>query len=191
MLTFVVVELRVGAVGLIGAAGRAEPSAIAKGRVTGPLLLGPEGLAGDAVADRRHHGGPDKAACVYPAARYADWAARYGRPLPRPAFGENLLVDGVTEDDVRVGDVFALGGAEVEVSQPRVPCAKPAAFTGEARLTRDLVDTGWTGWYLRVLQPGPVAEGDVARLLRRRDGAPSVAELNAATRARGRATRAR
>jgi MOSC domain-containing protein YiiM len=78
-----------------------------------------------------------------------------------------------------VGDVFALGSAVVVVRQPRVPCYKPAAFTKEARLTVDLRTTGWTGWYLRVVESGAVTEGDAATPIERPDGAWSVAALNA------------
>jgi MOSC domain-containing protein YiiM len=176
----VVLELRVGRVGSIGARGREEPSAIGKARAAGRLALGPEGFAGDTVADRKHHGGPDKAVCVYPAARYADWHGRYGAPLPRPAFGENLLVAGADEADTHVGDVCRIGTALVQVSQPRVPCHKPAAFTGEARLTLDLRATGWTGWYLRVLEGGEVGEGDALELVERDAAAWSVLRLNVA-----------
>jgi MOSC domain-containing protein YiiM len=175
-----VLELRVGRVTTIGDAGREEPSAIAKGRAAGRLPLGREGFTGDTVADRRHHGGPDKAVCVYPASRYEGWLARYGAQLPRPAFGENLLVGGCDESETQVGDVFALGSALVQVSQPRVPCHKPAAFTGERRLTLDLRATGWTGWYLRVLREGEVGEGDAAELVERLPGAWSVLRLNEA-----------
>jgi MOSC domain-containing protein YiiM len=178
-MSFLVVELRHGPVGGIEHAGATVASAIGKARASGPLALGPLGFAGDSVADRRHHGGPDKAVCVYAAARYDGWQARYGAALPRPAFGENVLAGGVDEGDVCVGDVYELGGAVVEVSQPRVPCYKPAAFTGEPRLTLDLRATGWTGWYLRVRQPGTVVEGDEARLVERPQGAISVARLNA------------
>lgn len=173
-----VVELRRGRVGSLRHAGKDEPSAIAKARVHVPLPLGPLGFEGDEVGDRRNHGGADKAVCVYPASRYAAWEARYGRQMPRPAFGENLLVEGQDEASVRVGDVYALGGALVQVSQPRVPCYKPAAFTGERRLTVDLRETGWTGWYLRVLESGVVAEGDALTLIERDDAALDVAALN-------------
>jgi MOSC domain-containing protein YiiM len=176
---FTVLELRVGSVGRIPHGDAAVPSAIGKKRAAGAVALGRLGLAGDRVADTRNHGGIDKAVCVYPAARYAAWASRLGAPLPRPAFGENLLVEGVDEDDAHVGDVVALGSAVVVVSQPRVPCYKPAAFTGEARLTVDLRATGWTGWYLRVLEAGAVAEGDRAETVDRPAGAWSVASLNA------------
>ncbi len=178
MYTFSVSELRHGLVGWVEHAGEREPSAIDKARSRSPLSLGREGFEGDTVADRRNHGGIEKAVCVYPASRYDAWRERYGSDLRRPAFGENLLVAGVDEQSTCVGDVIALGTALVQVSQPRVPCHKPAAFTGEIRLTNDLIDTGWTGWYLRVLEPGVIEEGDQGRLLVRLEGALSVLRLN-------------
>ncbi len=143
------------------------------------MHLGALGFTDDAVGDPVHHGGPDKAACVYAASRYEGWRARYGGELPRPAFGENLLLAATDEEHTCVGDVYVLGAATVQVSQPRVPCYKPAAFTGERRLTIDLRSTGWTGWYLRVLEEGVVAEGDEARLVERPRHAVSVQRLNA------------
>lgn len=178
MYVFRVEELRHGLVGSIQHAGNPEPSAIGKARATGPLMLHGQGFQGDTVADRRNHGGSEKAVCVYPAERYAAWRERYGRALRRPAFGENLLVSGVDEGGTCVGDVIALGTCVVQVSQPRVPCYKPAAFTGEKRLTVDLLTTGWTGWYLRVLEAGAVREGDEGQLLERLGGAVSVSRLN-------------
>jgi MOSC domain-containing protein YiiM len=176
---FTVLELRVGSVGRIPHGDGDVPSGIDKARAAGVVALGRLGLEVGRVADTRNHGGVDKAVCVYPSARYAAWASRLGAPLPRPAFGENLLVEGVDEDDVHVGDVHALGSAVVVVSQPRVPCYKPASFTGEPRLTVDLRTTGWTGWYLRVIEDGAVAEGDRAEPVERPEGAWSVAALNA------------
>lgn len=174
-----VVELRVGQPQPLPHGGTEIRSAIGKGRVAGPLALGPLGFEGDAVADTKNHGGPDKAVLAYGAARYAAWRARLGVELRRPAFGENLLWDELDEDVVRVGDVYEVGGAVVQVAQPRVPCYVPAAYTGERRLTVDLRTTGWTGWYLRVLEPGRVAEGDAVALRERLPGAWTVAALNA------------
>ncbi|MBA2667701.1 MAG: MOSC domain-containing protein [Trueperaceae bacterium] len=173
-----VLELRHGGVGSIVHAGKDVPSAIGKSRAPGPLALGREGFRGDTVADRKNHGGPDKAVCVYPAARYDDWLERYGHPLRRPAFGENLLLAHADEASTYVGDLYRLGTALVEVRQPRVPCYKPAAFTGEARLTLDLRSTGWTGWYLGVREDGVIGEGDYAELLERPASALSVLRLN-------------
>lgn len=150
--------------------GRARPlsdgsalSGIAKTPVGGPLLLRPEGLAGDEQADRRVHGGPEKAVHHYPREHYSDWARDLG-PLPLlgtvGAFGENISTTGLTETDTAVGDVFRLGGAILQVSQGRQPCWKLSRRFGVPDMARRVQDSGRTGWYYRVLQGGIVAPSD-------------------------------
>lgn len=144
-------------------AGSAATSAIAKTPVAGRLWLGPEGFAGDAQADRRVHGGPEKAVHHYPFDHYAAWRADLGDlALLRAsgAFGENVSATGLTEDGVAVGDIFRLGGALVQVSQGRQPCWKLNHRLGVPDMARRVQDTGRTGWYYRVLRPGFVSPGD-------------------------------
>lgn len=74
--------------------------------------------------------------------------------------GENLTVDGMIEDDLCIGDVHAIGGALLQVCQPRQPCFKLALALGEPRLAKHMVRTGQSGWYYRVLREGPIAAGD-------------------------------
>ncbi|MBL8173436.1 MAG: MOSC domain-containing protein [Bryobacterales bacterium] len=139
-----------------------------KNPVQGPLHLGMEGFAGDRQADRRYHGGPDKAALVYSHDHYAPWHAElFPTPLPPGAFGENILVSGMTEQDVCVGDIYQLGLAQVQISQPRQPCGKQARRWGIADLVQQINKRGWTGWYLRVLREGLVQAGDSFQLLAR------------------------
>jgi MOSC domain-containing protein YiiM len=135
-------------------------SAIARQPVTHALELGLNSFVGDQVADRQHHGGPDKAVNVYALEHYAHWEDRLGRVLERPAFGENFTVQGLLETHVCIGDSFKVGSSVVQVSQPRVPCFKPAALHGEPRLTKWMLDSGFTGWYFRMLEPGQVSPGD-------------------------------
>lgn len=107
---------------------------IFKSLVAAPVRLGATQLEGDGQADLTVHGGPDKAVCVYSADHYAFWRSALGEYIegaefPFGAFGENLTLEGVTEDDVCIGDVWAVGdeaGAMVQVSQPRQPCWKLA-----------------------------------------------------------------
>lgn len=142
---------------------KAVPSAIVKTPVTGPVAVEPFGLAGDALGDPARHGGVDKAVHVYPRAHYADWArhlpARADRFIPG-AFGENIVLDGLTEADVCIGDRFDLGTAQVELSQARQPCWKLNLRFDLPDMARQVQDSGRTGWYLRVLVPGRVAAGD-------------------------------
>ena len=134
-------------------------SAIEKRPVTGRVELTIEGLAGDAVADRRAHGGPDQALLAYATAHYEAWAAEGLPGLGPGAFGENLAVLGTDEDRVAVGDRWRIGGVLLEVSKPRTPCNRLAWRHGRPDLIRRVHDTGRSGWYLRVLEPGWLEAG--------------------------------
>lgn len=157
--------------------GRARPlpgsdqlSGIDKRPVTGPLALGRAGLEGDQQADLRVHGGPEKAVHHYPFDHYAAWRVDLGAlPLldAAGAFGENISAQGMTEATVSVGDTFRLGSAVVQVSQGRQPCWKLTQRFGVPKLARMVQDTGRTGWYYRVLQPGRVAPDDRFELIDR------------------------
>src|SRR5699024_9350605 len=106
--------------------GRAWTSAIGKSVLTGPAWVAQDNVTGDEQADRRHHGGPDKAVFVYPSEHYSLWREELDLSSVGPgAFGENLAVAGLTEHDVCLGDVWEVGEVVLQVSQPRRPCWKP------------------------------------------------------------------
>lgn len=150
--------------------GSDRTSGIAKTPVTRPLLLGPVGFEGDEQADLRVHGGVEKAVHHYPFDHYPGWREDLGplAVLDAPgAFGENISTLGMTEANVAVGDVFRLGRALVQVSQGRQPCWKLSQRFGVANMARRVQDSGRTGWYYRVLEPGLVAPGDAMVLLDR------------------------
>lgn len=139
---------------------RGIPSGIGKACVDRLLALGPLGLAGDAQGDTKHHGGPEKALHHYALDHYRDWEAEIGtRAVLGTAggFGENLSTLGLTEDDVAVGDVFALGSAIIEVSQGRQPCWKLNERFAQPDMALRVQASGRTGWYYRVLQSGEVS----------------------------------
>lgn len=157
--------------------GRAAPlpgsdalSGIVKLPVDRPLALGPEGLEGDEQADRRVHGGVEKAVHHYPFDHYAAWQADLGA-LPALAapggFGENISTTGPTEATVAVGDIFRLGSALLQVSQGRQPCWKLNRRFEVPDMARRVQQSGRTGWYYRVLAPGTVAPGDRLKLVDR------------------------
>lgn len=151
-------------------------SGITKARATAPALKLTElNLDGDRQADLTVHGGPDKAVYVYPAEHYAAWRED-GFSVEVADFGENISLSGVTEDDVRIGDVWAWGDALVQVSQPRSPCFKLAMKTGRKDITPAMIDSLRSGWYLRVLRPGTVPTSGALELVERAD-APTVAEV--------------
>ena len=116
-----------GVVGSTDPANRPWTTGFIKGPVAGPVWAGSLNLTGDGQADRTNHGGPDKAVCVYPADHYEFWRHDLGLPdIPLGAFGENFTVAGLGEADVCIGDVWAVGDAVFQVSQPRQPCWKLA-----------------------------------------------------------------
>jgi MOSC domain-containing protein YiiM len=138
-------------------------SGIVKCPVDRPLRLGTEGFEGDEQADRRVHGGVDKAVHHYPFDHYPHWREELGDlpVLDAPgAFGENISASGLKESIVAVGDIFRLGTALVQVSQGRQPCWKLNHRFGAPDMARRVQQTGRTGWYYRVLQPGTVAPDD-------------------------------
>jgi MOSC domain-containing protein YiiM len=143
-------------------------SAIFKDPVQGTVRLESTNLDGDEQADPRVHGGPDKAVCVYSADHLPFWRVALDRHDVGPgAFGENFSVTGLIEADVCVGDVFEVGTAVVQVSQPRGPCRKLGRKWARLDLPKMVLAEGKTGWYLRVLQPGDVEAGQEVRRIDR------------------------
>lgn len=174
------VSLFIGDLRALPESGR--PTGIYKQPAKAPLDLGSAGFAGDHQADRRVHGGPDKAVHLYPAAHFARLAERFpelsGRLLPG-SLGENLSTPDLDEGDVRFGDVWRLGTARLQLSQPRNPCWKIDERFGCEGMALFIAEHGLTGWYWRVLAPGRVAPGDRLELESRDAGRPSLAEAMA------------
>ncbi|MEM1181332.1 MAG: MOSC domain-containing protein [Acidobacteriota bacterium] len=157
-------------------------SAIVKQPTPDRLALGTTNLEGDEQADLRHHGGPDKAVLAYAAASYRAWSPDYA--FPWGAFGENWTVDGAAggdgcaEDTVFLGDVYAVGSARVQVSQPRQPCWKLGRRWNIKGLPLEAQRTGRLGWYFRVLTVGQVQIGDTFELEDRPMPEWSIERLN-------------
>lgn len=163
-----------------------EPTGMFKQAQAAPVWLGAEGLAGDAQADRRVHGGVHKALHQYPPAHYALLAAAFpaAAALLVPAsLGENLSVAGWDEATVCIGDVFRLGAATIQVSQPRSPCWKIDRRCGVSGLMQMIAAQGLTGWYFRVVEEGEVAPGCAFELIERPAPQVSLAHLWQAWRA--------
>lgn len=157
-----------------------RPTGIFKHEVDMPVWLGREGLAGDAQADRRAHGGPEKALHQYPVSHYTRLALAFPEVaalLAPGSIGENLSVPGWDEGNVCIGDTFRLGDALVQVSQPRSPCWKIDSRYGVVGMAKLIADEGITGWYFRVIEEGVVAAGCPFELVERLPGAAPVARL--------------
>ncbi|QEG38495.1 MOSC domain-containing protein [Roseimaritima ulvae] len=154
-------------------------SGFIKAPVVEPLWLGSTNLAGDGQADTEHHGGPHKAVCVYPADHYPYWHDTLElAEFPWGSFGENFTVAGLTETDVCIGDVWAVGEVLVQVSQPRQPCWKLARRWQVKDLALQVQQTGRTGWYFRVLREGQVEAGMPITLAERSEPDWTVAVAN-------------
>lgn len=117
------------------------------------------GFQGDQVADPVNHGGRDKAVCGYPADHYSIWQEELSREMSPASFGENLTIQGLTEDQIHIGDIFKIGDAELQCSQPRQPCHKLTKIFGYPKLTSRIQELGFCGYYFRVLKQGWLQSG--------------------------------
>lgn len=141
--------------------GKSVTTAICKKPVNGRVALRTLNLDGDRQADLTVHGGASKAVYCYPLAHYEYWRAELpDRELPSGSFGENFTVDGLVEDSVYIGDRFAVGSAEVMVTEPRLPCYKLGLRFESDEMVKRFLASRRTGFYLAVIREGDVGAGD-------------------------------
>ena len=160
------VSIFVGSIKALPESGRL--TGIYKSAITDQIHLGFEGFAGDQQADRKVHGGPEKAVHLYPSRHYAKLAARFpeaATELVAGSIGENLATNDLDESEVHLGDVWQLGSAKLQVCQPRNPCWKIDERFSSEGIALYIADNLLTGWYWRVLEPGLVGVGDTLDLL--------------------------
>ncbi len=158
--------------------GKTVRTSISKGPVAGRVRIGRLNVEGDRQSDLKVHGGADKAVYVYPSEHYALWREELpGVDLPWGAFGENLTTEGLTEDSAHIGDQFTVGSAQLVVTQPRMPCFKLGIRLGRPDMVKRFLQSGRTGFYLRVAREGEVTAGDVVTLIAQHHPAISVAEI--------------
>lgn len=159
-------SINVGQPREIAAHGRPVTTGIFKQPIAGRVRACLTNLDGDRQADLTVHGGIDKAVYAYPHEHYPHWAQELGRDdFQAGQFGENLTTSGLLEDDVRIGDRFAIGSAWFEVSQPRVPCFKLALRMELPQFPKLFLKSQRTGSYLRVVQEGEIGAGDAIERL--------------------------
>jgi ferredoxin-NADP reductase/MOSC domain-containing protein YiiM len=158
--------------------GRTVHTGVWKSRVAGPSMVRRLNIDGDGQGDLAGHGGEQRAVLVYQDESYRHWQEFFGRDLEYGAFGENFTVDGLSDDEVCIGDRYRIGEAEFEVTQPRVTCFRVGMRLGEPKLPSLLVAHRRPGFYMRVLTEGHVAAGD--SIVRTRVGphALTVAEVD-------------
>ncbi|RMI45624.1 MOSC domain-containing protein [Streptomyces triticirhizae] len=142
----------------------------------GPKGVGGSGLAGDSVADLRHHGGDDQAVYAYAREDLDHWAAELGRSLENGVFGENLTTEGIDVSDTRVGEQWLVGDELLlEATSPRIPCATFADWIGERGWVKRFSEAARPGAYFRVLRPGTIRAGDRIEVVHRPAHEVSVA----------------
>lgn len=162
-------------------AGSLGVTAIDKAAVDGAVRLGRYGAYADVQANRKHHGGLDKALYAYAQEDAEFWETQLRAPLPPGWFGENLRVEGLDVNRARIGEQWRIGEtAVVEVTMPRTPCQ---TFARWARTVDRSAERGWVrrfsaerrlGPYLRVVRTGSVRAGDPIRVIHVPDGAPGL-----------------
>ena len=127
-----------------------------------------DGIDGDEVSDLIHHGGEHKAVFANSYLNYPKWKEYLGvEKLVFGALAENLTLDKIAEEDVCIGDIHKIGTTTFEVSQPREPCWKISKKHNNKTFTKEIYDTGRTGWYYRVLEEGQIKKNDTVEFVKR------------------------
>jgi MOSC domain-containing protein YiiM len=153
-------------------------TAIWKDPVAGRVKVSGHKVEGDEQGNPEVHGGPDKAVYAYAAEDYAWWGAELGLELGPGTFGENLTLRGIDVSNALVGERWRVGGALLEVAQPRTPCFKLGIRMGSQRFPARFAAAGRPGAYLRILAEGEVGAGDPAEVVHRPGHDLSVAEVS-------------
>jgi MOSC domain-containing protein YiiM len=160
--------------------GRPLMSAIGKAPVEGRVRVEGVNVAGDDQADRRVHGGPDKAVYAYAREDEAWWAEQLGREIPPGMFGENLTTEGLDVTGAVIGERWRIGTVVLEVAQPRIPCAKLGTRFGDLRMVKRFGEANRPGAYLRIVAEGELGAGDEIEVLSRPEHGITVAFVSAA-----------
>lgn len=170
-------SVNVGALRRVEHRGREVMTGIWKEPVAGRVAVRGVNLDGDDQADRRFHGGPDKAVYAYAVEDYAWWASELGHVLAPGTFGENLTVKGVDLTTAVVGERWLVGTCVLEVCQPRTPCWKLGLRMGDDRFPARFLAAGRPGAYLRIAREGELGAGDELVRFHIPDEGPTIGEV--------------
>lgn len=158
--------------------GKQELTGIFKYPTTDSLFLGQQDVAKDTVIDRVHHAGLNKACYLFSADQYPYWKGQYpDLEWDWGMFGENLTVEGLDESQIRIGDIYKIGGAVVQVSQPREPCYKLGVRFGTQEILRKFIAHNHPGTYVRILEEGKVQKGDALELKLQSENALTIQQF--------------
>ncbi|MBK6527143.1 MAG: MOSC domain-containing protein [Crocinitomicaceae bacterium] len=163
-----IISLNIGEQKTVSWRGKPVKTGIFKYPVEGPLYLGKEDVDGDVVYDRRYHGGIDKACYLFSADHYAEWKKMFpNADWSFGMFGENLTIENLNESEFYIGDILRIGGATVQISQPRQPCFKLGIRFGTQTVLKKFILKNQPGIYVRVLDPEKVYMNDGVELIER------------------------
>ena len=157
--------------------GRHVQSAIWKSPVVGRVAARGVNLEGDDQADRKAHGGPDKAVYAYAVEDARWWEREVGRSLEPGQFGENLTTEGMEVNEALVGERWQVGTSVLEVSEPRVPCWRLGVRMEDRSFVRHFTEALRPGAYLRIVVEGLVGAGDAIRVVERPDDGVSIRDV--------------
>ena len=158
--------------------GKEEATGIFKYPCEQPIFLGNSDVRNDIVIDRVHHAGKNKACYLFSGEEYAYWKPLYPHlDWNWGMFGENLTVEGLDESQIRVGDIYRLGNALVQVSQPREPCYKLGVRFGDKKIIKQFVKRARPGTYVRVLEEGYAKTGDLFELMEQSENTLTVQQF--------------
>ncbi|MDT7827857.1 MOSC domain-containing protein [Pricia sp. S334] len=158
--------------------GEEEQTGIYKYPVSESLHLGKTDVEKDHVMDRKHHAGVNKACFLFAANEYPFWRKAYPElDWDWGMFGENLTVEGLDESLVRIGDIYKIGSATIQVSQPREPCYKLGVRFNDQNILNEYVERNRPGTYVRVLEEGAIKKDDFVKLVERSENALTIAQF--------------
>ena len=173
-----IISTNIGKPTIIEWRGQKVETGIYKYAVETPIFLSSDDVTNDHVIDRRYHGGLEKACYLYSADHYPFWQNKYpNQDWKWGMFGENLTISGLNESEIRIGDRFRIGNAEVQVTQPRQPCFKLGVRFGDQSVVSDFWASPYPGVYVRVLSQGEVQSGDEMILMERDPESLSVSQV--------------
>jgi MOSC domain-containing protein YiiM len=177
MTAMTIQTVSVGGPRLVGSANREVLTSIFKTPVDGPVMIRRHSLDGDRQSDLNVHGGEFKAVYAYRAEDYPWWRGALGHDLESANFGENLTVRGLSADAIHVGDVFRAGEAELEATEPRLPCHKLGIRFGDPQMVRRFAEARRWGVYFRVVTEGKVAAGDSLKRIHEDSAAIPISDV--------------
>jgi len=172
-----VLSVNVGAPRDFEYAGRPARSAIWKSPVSGRIAARGVNLEGDSQADRKAHGGPDKAVYAYAREDARWWEQAIGRSLAFGEFGENLTTEEIEVNEALVGERWKVGSAVLEVSEPRIPCWRLGVRMNDAKFPRRFTEAMRPGTYLRIVVEGDIGAGDEIRVVEKPDHDVTVRDV--------------